>query len=215
VYASEVLLPYTLSLFFLSSDRLPRGPRSVQSKCVSFKAISLYQNIKQFIVIGSGHVRRNESRSRSRISSTKMNDGNRKHERKQEGDKNKKMLILSSRSEAAASVPRDEDFDVTQQLPPPPSFTFASAPNPGVFPRFADHTYRDYAAYIDEGGKIQRHKKSDRNFPAHLHVILSNERYSHVISWMVSRWCFPIVPLCLCREHGIGMYSYRDPFTLN
>ena len=51
-------------------------------------------------------------------------------------------------------------------------------------PRYADHTYRDFSTYIKEGKRIEKHKKSDRNFPARLHVILSNEQYSHIISWM-------------------------------
>mmetsp|Transcript_2736 Transcript_2736/g.4036 ORF Transcript_2736/g.4036 Transcript_2736/m.4036 type:complete len:502 (+) Transcript_2736:45-1550(+) len=51
-------------------------------------------------------------------------------------------------------------------------------------PRYADHTYRDFSTYIKEGNRIEKHKKSDRNFPARLHVILSNEQYSHIISWM-------------------------------
>mmetsp|Transcript_13388 Transcript_13388/g.20050 ORF Transcript_13388/g.20050 Transcript_13388/m.20050 type:complete len:484 (-) Transcript_13388:772-2223(-) len=51
-------------------------------------------------------------------------------------------------------------------------------------PRYADHTYRDFSTHIKEGKRIEKHKKSDRNFPARLHVILSNEQYSHIISWM-------------------------------
>ena len=53
-------------------------------------------------------------------------------------------------------------------------------------PRFADHTYHDYSSFIKDGGVITKHKKSERNFPARLHAILSNEEYSHIITWMVS-----------------------------
>eukprot|EP00984_Skeletonema_dohrnii_P017705 scaffold8137_cov96-Skeletonema_dohrnii-CCMP3373.AAC.1 len=56
--------------------------------------------------------------------------------------------------------------------------------NHDSLPRYADHTYRDFSTYIKEGKRIEKHKKSDRNFPARLHVILSNEQYSHIISWM-------------------------------
>ena len=52
--------------------------------------------------------------------------------------------------------------------------------------KFKNHAYHDFSTYIDDGGKIEKHKKSDRNFPARLHVILSDEQYSNIISWMVS-----------------------------
>ena len=54
--------------------------------------------------------------------------------------------------------------------------------------RYADHTYRDFSTYIyiniKEGHRIGKHKKSDRNFPARLHVMLSDRQYSHIILWM-------------------------------
>ena len=53
-----------------------------------------------------------------------------------------------------------------------------------VFPRYVDHSYLDYSSYIEDGGTVERHKKSDRNFPALLHSILSDEQYSHMITWM-------------------------------
>ena len=52
--------------------------------------------------------------------------------------------------------------------------------------RFADHTYRDFSTYINDGGKVQKHKKSESNFPARLYAMLAEEKYSHIISWMVS-----------------------------
>jgi len=63
---------------------------------------------------------------------------------------------------------------------------FNNAPMPSVFPRYTVHTYHDYSTFIKDGGVITKHKKSERNFPARLHSILSNEQYSHIISWMVS-----------------------------
>lgn len=69
----------------------------------------------------------------------------------------------------------------TKQHPPQGSnFNF------DVFPRYTVHTYHDYSTFIKDGGVITKHKKSERNFPARLHSILSNEQYSHIISWMVS-----------------------------
>ena len=61
-----------------------------------------------------------------------------------------------------------------------------NAPVPNVFPRYTVHTYQDYSTFIKEGGVITKHKKSNRNFPARLHAILSNDQYSHIISWRVS-----------------------------
>ena len=55
-----------------------------------------------------------------------------------------------------------------------------------TLPRLTDHSYQDYSTHVKNGGKLEKHKKSERNFPARLHKILSNEQYSHVISWMVS-----------------------------
>ena len=52
--------------------------------------------------------------------------------------------------------------------------------------RFADHTYHDFATYIKDGGKVKKHKKSESNFPARLFAMLAEEKYSHIISWMVS-----------------------------
>ena len=57
-----------------------------------------------------------------------------------------------------------------------------------VLPRFMDHSYHDFSTYISDGGKIEKHKKSERNFPARLHAILGDEQYAHIIAWMVS-WC--------------------------
>ena len=54
--------------------------------------------------------------------------------------------------------------------------------------RFADHTYRDFSTYIKDGGKVQKHKKSESNFPARLYAMLAEEKYSHIISWMVSHY---------------------------
>lgn len=68
--------------------------------------------------------------------------------------------------------------------------------------RFADHTYRDFSSFIKDGGKILRHKKSESNFPARLHAMLSNEEYSHIISWMVS-YTFGV-----CRGEMIASEKY-------
>jgi len=75
-----------------------------------------------------------------------------------------------------------------RQRPPAPQpqqdFNFESRPN--VLPRYTDHAYQDYSTYIEDGGRLQKHKKSERNFLARLHAMLSDEQHSHIISWMVS-----------------------------
>ena len=48
-----------------------------------------------------------------------------------------------------------------------------------------DHTYHDFSRYVLEGGELVREKKSDNNFPAKLHQMLSDPDLSHIIAWMV------------------------------
>mmetsp|Transcript_32070 Transcript_32070/g.59230 ORF Transcript_32070/g.59230 Transcript_32070/m.59230 type:complete len:88 (+) Transcript_32070:233-496(+) len=48
-----------------------------------------------------------------------------------------------------------------------------------------DHTYRDFSCYLQEGGTTAKHKKSENNFPANLHIMLSSPQFSHIITWMV------------------------------
>ena len=82
---------------------------------------------------------------------------------------------------------REEEFSASQRYHAQPQHGLNAAAMPNhhaVFPRYADHTYRDFSTYIKEGNRIEKHKKSDRNFPARLHAILSDEQYAHIISWM-------------------------------
>jgi len=50
--------------------------------------------------------------------------------------------------------------------------------------KYVDHTYRDFSRYIEEGGKLIKHKKSTNNFPARLHKMLSESKNEDVIAWM-------------------------------
>lgn len=50
--------------------------------------------------------------------------------------------------------------------------------------KYVDHTYRDFSNYEDEGGEMIKHKKSTNNFPARLHLMLSDDKNSDVITWM-------------------------------
>jgi hypothetical protein len=62
--------------------------------------------------------------------------------------------------------------------------------------RWVDHTYRDYSQYVNLGGELIKHKKSDRNFPAKLHHLVSDPKHSRAITWMV-RMC----SLCFVAMH--------------
>jgi len=51
--------------------------------------------------------------------------------------------------------------------------------------KLVDHTYRDFSTYLDDGGRLFKHKKCYKNFPAQLHKILSDPEHSEIITWMV------------------------------
>ena len=94
-------------------------------------------------------------------------------------------------SEWSSAAEREEEFAARQryhdQAQPQHGLNVAAMPNnnhDNIFPRYADHTYRDFSTYIKDGNRIEKHKKSDRNFPARLHAILSDKQYLHIISWM-------------------------------
>ena len=60
-------------------------------------------------------------------------------------------------------------------------------PNAVPFPPSTDHgchVDRDSSTFIEEGASVETSIASERNFPANLHAILSDEHYSHIISWM-------------------------------
>ena len=57
--------------------------------------------------------------------------------------------------------------------------------------RHVDHTYKDFSHYVERGGELIVHKKSDRNFPAKVHAMLSDPSNSEIVTWMVS--CYPLV----------------------
>ena len=81
------------------------------------------------------------------------------------------------------------------------------------FPRFADHTYREYSTYIERGGAIDKHKKSDRNFPARLHAMLSDEQYSHIISWMPHGRAWKVINKELLMEEAIPKFFGQSKFA--
>ena len=80
-------------------------------------------------------------------------------------------------------------------------------------PRYTDHTYREYSTYIERGGKIDKHKKSDRNFPALLHIMLSDEQYSHVISWMPHGRAWKIIDKELLMEEAAPKFFGQSKYA--
>ncbi len=101
---------------------------------------------------------------------------------------NQRSEWSSASASASSSSNREEEFAARQRYHAQPQhgLNVAVMPNnhDNIFPRYADHTYRDFSTYIKEGHRIGKHKKSDRNFPARLHAMLSDRQYSHIISWM-------------------------------
>ena len=47
------------------------------------------------------------------------------------------------------------------------------------------HAYRNFSNYFKEGGEVPKQKAAGQNFPAKLHSMLSEAKFSHIISWMV------------------------------
>lgn len=83
-------------------------------------------------------------------------------------------------------------------------------------PRFADHghAYRDFSTYIEEGGTFDTSSSSSptkRTFPANLHAMLSNDQYSHIISWMPHGRAFKVNDrklFLLVEEATLGIADY-------
>ena len=82
-----------------------------------------------------------------------------------------------------------------------------------MFPRFVDHTYREFSNYIEKGGKIEKHKKSESNFPARLHEILSDEQYSHLISWMPHGRAWKVINKELLTEEVIPKFFGQSKYA--
>ena len=85
--------------------------------------------------------------------------------------------------------------------------------NHDIFPRFADHTYRDFSTWIKDGNKIEKHKKSDRNFPARLHAMLSDENFSHIISWMPHGRAWKVIDKDLLVEEVIPKFFGQSKYA--
>lgn len=80
-------------------------------------------------------------------------------------------------------------------------------------PRYTDYTYREFSTYIERGGRIDKHKKSDRNFPALLHIMLSDEQYSHIISWMPHGRAWKIIDKELLMEEAAPKFFGQSKYA--
>ncbi|KAL7461049.1 hypothetical protein ACHAXS_001484, partial [Conticribra weissflogii] len=85
---------------------------------------------------------------------------------------------------------------MADHLPPPPPHDFfddaADSANrhPDLLhesrssppPRRVNHTYRDFSRF--EPITVSKDRRASSNFPAKLHMMLSNPEHAHVICWM-------------------------------
>ena len=78
-----------------------------------------------------------------------------------------------------------------------------------------DHTYRDFSRYLAEGRPITKHKKSDSNFPAKLHEMLSEPEMQDIITWMVRSVQITLSSLCLSRQLIPVVCTCQHPFSAN
>ena len=103
-----------------------------------------------------------------------------------QGNNNNNQWGQFSSASASSASNRNEELAAQQRYHAQQGLNVVAAMpnNYDIFPRFADHTYHNFSNWIKDGNRIEKHKKSDRNFPARLHAILSDEKYSHIISWM-------------------------------
>lgn len=80
-------------------------------------------------------------------------------------------------------------------------------------PRFTDHTYHDFSTYIKNGGRIEKHKKCDRNFPARLHAILADDQFSHIIAWMPHGRAWKVLNKKLLMEEVVPEYFGQSKYA--
>lgn len=120
-----------------------------------------------------------------------------------------------SSASASSASKRDEVFDDSQQRFHAQQGVNVAARrnNHDIFPRFADHTYRDFSTWIKDGNKIEKHKKSDRNFPARLHAMLSDENFSHIISWMPHGRAWKVINKELLVEEVIPKFFGQSKYA--
>jgi hypothetical protein len=129
---------------------------------------------------------------------------------KQGTDKNQ----WSEWSSTSSASNRGEEFAEQQRYHAQHGLTVAAIPSyHDSFPRLADHTYRDFSTYIKDGNRIEKHKKSDRNFPARLHAMLSSEQYSHIISWMPHGRAWKVINKELLVEEAIPKFFGQSKFS--
>ena len=79
--------------------------------------------------------------------------------------------------------------------------------------KLVDHTYRDFSTYLDDGGRLFKHKKCHKNFPAQLHKILSDPDNSEIVTWMVRSFaCYYWIPFLFIQHTSIPIFiSIRTP----
>ncbi|KAL7481176.1 hypothetical protein ACHAW6_006855 [Cyclotella cf. meneghiniana] len=79
-------------------------------------------------------------------------------------------------------------------------------------PRRTDHTYHDWAQYPPDDSAIRTTKKSNNNFPAKLHRILSNPEHSCAISWQPHGRAWKIKDKKLFVEKVVPKYFIQSKY---
>ncbi|KAL3783831.1 hypothetical protein HJC23_005324 [Cyclotella cryptica] len=79
-------------------------------------------------------------------------------------------------------------------------------------PRRIDHTYHDWATYPPDDHALRTTKKSNNNFPAKLHRILSNPEHAHAICWQPHGRAWKIKDKKLLVEKVIPKYFTQSKF---
>jgi hypothetical protein len=126
----------------------------------------------------------------------------------------KEWASTQSPSSAASDSEEDEEFVTDRQGHSAQyGMNVAAMPNYDIFPRYVDHTYHNFATFLEDGGKIEKHKKCERNFPARLHVMLSDEQYSHIISWMPHGRAWKVLNKKLLMEQAIPKFFGQSTYA--
>jgi len=126
----------------------------------------------------------------------------------------KEWASTQSQSSASSNREEDEEFVTARQRHSAQyGMNVAAMPNYDIFPRYANHTYHNYATFLEDGGKIEKHKKCERNFPALLHAMLSDEKYSHIISWMPHGRAWKVLNKKLLVEQAIPKFFGQSMYA--
>mmetsp|Transcript_27391 Transcript_27391/g.54803 ORF Transcript_27391/g.54803 Transcript_27391/m.54803 type:complete len:369 (+) Transcript_27391:214-1320(+) len=105
--------------------------------------------------------------------------------------------------------PADHCDDATSSDHLPHESRRESRPSPPP-PRRVNHTYRDFSRF--EPISMNKDRRSSSNFPAKLHMMLSNPEHAHVISWMPHGRAWKILNKDLLVSEVIPQYFVQTKY---